>query len=109
MKNVLNLQKISIKSILMGSIILFGIFSLMSNNVTHASLYTKNIGNAVKMKSNKLHFDSIYDNEDLKMYWLDKLLFPENKPENKDVETNDRNKKSNEKDIEKRDEEPSKK
>ena len=104
MKNVLNLQKISIKSILMGSIILFGIFSLMSNNVTHASLYTKNIGNAVKMKSNKLHFDSIYDNEDLKMYWLDKCLFPEN-----DVETNDRNKKSNEKDIEKRDEEPSKK
>lgn len=38
MKNILNLQKTSIKSILIGSIILFGTFSLMPNNVTHASL-----------------------------------------------------------------------
>lgn len=38
MKNVLNLQKISIKPILIGSIILFGTFSLIPNSLTYASL-----------------------------------------------------------------------
>lgn len=38
MKNVLNLQKISIKPILMGSIILFGTLSLIPNSLTYASL-----------------------------------------------------------------------
>ncbi len=103
MKNILNARKNSLKSILM-SLVIFS-----SSVVSLPSAFEQKVAASNPDKRFDFKFEDISNNKDLKKYWLDKLLFPENKPENKDVETNDRNKKSNEKDIEKRDEEPSKK